>query len=104
MSNCFYAYAGYKTIILCPTIEPSLSFTCSDYDKAHSSSSQIVVGVLAKFELLAELEVGKCVAEGLCWGVEGKVSCIDLDMMLYESKTTFQELCSRRVVPNKSGG
>jgi hypothetical protein len=35
---------------------------------------------------------------------EGKVSCIYLNTMFYEPKTPFQELHSRRVVPNKPGG
>jgi hypothetical protein len=35
---------------------------------------------------------------------EGKVSCIYLNTMLYEPKTTFQELHSRRFVPNNPGG
>jgi hypothetical protein len=65
MSNCFYAHAGYKTIILYSTIRLSLSFKCSDYDQAIFSSSKILVEVVAMFELLAELEIGKYVAEGL---------------------------------------
>jgi hypothetical protein len=45
----------------------SLSLKCSDYDQAIFSSSKILVEVVAMFELLAELEMGKYVAEG--WDV-----------------------------------
>jgi hypothetical protein len=65
MSNCFYAHAGYKTIILYSTIRSSLSFKCSDYDQAIFSSFKILVEVVAMFEILAGLEMGKYVAEGL---------------------------------------